>query len=88
MSGEKRSHQKPVPDNLEEIISLEQLATIHKLESFGWELFFVRRSTPKEIIPIMRCPITSECYTAVIDKKGFVVRDHDLIIRQDDRRLH
>ena len=87
MTGEKR-HQKPVPDNLDEIISQEQLATINKLESFGWELFFVRRSTLNEIIPIMRSPMTSECYTAVVDKDGSVIRDHDVLIRGDDTHLH
>ena len=88
MTSEKRQLQKPVPDNLDEIISQEQLATINKLESFGWELFFVRRSTPEEIVPIMRCPISSECYTAVVDKDGSVIRDHGILIREGDKHLH
>ena len=88
MNNDKRNHQKPVPDNMEEIISVEQLATITKLESFGWELFFIRRPDPSAVIPLMKCPLSSECYTAVIDKDGTVVRDHNVLIRSDDRHLH
>ena len=88
MTIEKRNQQKAVPDNLDEIISVEQLATITKLESFGWELFFIRRPDPRTIIPLMKCPLSSECYTAVIDNDGSVIRDHDILIRSDDRHLH
>jgi hypothetical protein len=88
MIHEKRNQQKPIPDNLDEIISVEQLATITKLEAFGWQLFFIRRPTPSTILPLMKCPLSSECYTAVIDKDGSVIRDHNILIRNDDRHLH
>lgn len=88
MNNEKRNQQKPIPDDLEEIISVEQLATITRLETFGWELFFIRRPDRSTIVPLMKCPLSSECYTAVIDKDGSVIRDHDVLIRSGDRHLH
>ena len=88
MSEEKRTKQQAVPDNYNEILSGEQMATITKLESFGWELFFIRRATTQPIIPIMRCPISSECYTAFIDRDGTIKRDHPFTLRSEDRHLH
>jgi hypothetical protein len=86
MQQEKRHHEEPVPNNYDDIVSAAQLATIEKLEAFGWTLFFIRRSA--EVIPILRCPLSSECYTAMVNKDGSVVRNHGLALREGDKRLN
>lgn len=45
MTDEKRDQEKPIPDNLEEILSEFQIMALHRIEGFGWELRFVRRPT-------------------------------------------
>jgi len=77
---EKRTKQNPVPVNLSDYLNKLLFATIKKLQSFGWELFFIRRSDPNEVLTIMHFPSSGE--TAVIEKDGSVVRSHDVYIRK------
>lgn len=43
MDDEKRNSEKPIPDNLDNILSEFQMMALRRIESFGWELQFVRR---------------------------------------------
>ena len=53
MDDEKRDHEKPIPDNLEDILSEFQLMALRRIESFGWELQFVRRPPDHTPIPVI-----------------------------------
>jgi hypothetical protein len=78
---EKRGQQPAVPDNIDAYLNRTQLASIRKLEEFGWELFFIRRSDPDEVLTVMYLPRLGE--TAVIEKDGTVNRAHGVPTRAD-----
>jgi len=40
---EKRKNLAPVPDNLERLLNVQQIRSLHQIENFGWQLHFVRR---------------------------------------------
>lgn len=39
---ERRCGQPPIPDNIDSLLSAEQRMVLSQIESFGWELAFVR----------------------------------------------
>ena len=77
--NEKRVKQPPIPLNKSDILTTLQKATIQRLEGFGWELMFIRRSNPRDIITVMHLPFSNE--TALIEKDGSVNRAHNIIVR-------
>lgn len=78
-SDEKRGKQPAVPDNLRLYLNRAQLASIKKLEDFGWELFFIRRSNPAEMLTVMYLSRSRE--TAVIEQDGTINRAHGVVVR-------
>jgi hypothetical protein len=79
VSNEKRGKQPAIPENLRLYLSRAQLASIKKLETFGWELFFIRRSDPEEMLTVMYLSRSGE--TAVIEQDGTINRAHGVDIR-------
>ncbi len=53
MSDERRLHEQHPGRVLEGKLNAEQLATLHSLESFGWELKFVRMPLFQEPVPVV-----------------------------------
>jgi hypothetical protein len=53
MDKEKRKGDKPVPEHLEEVLSEMQMLALHQVESFGWQLRFVRRPLFQEPVPVV-----------------------------------
>ena len=43
MSEEKRTGDKPIPDDIKRYMNNDQLAELHKIERFGWALVYIRR---------------------------------------------
>ena len=56
MSDEKRSSNKPVPDNINEYLTEAQSAELHHIESFGWTLKYVRRPLFQERVVAVMSP--------------------------------
>jgi hypothetical protein len=52
------------------------------MESFGWELFFIRRANPADAVIVMRLPRSGQ--KAVIEKDGLINMAHELAIRSSD----
>ena len=52
MDVENRIGEKPVPDNLQQMLNELQLLALRRIEGFGWELRFVRRH-PSHPIPVV-----------------------------------
>ncbi len=50
MTTERRKGGKPIPDKLDEVLSPMQMMALRQIESFGWQLRFVRR-------PLFQTPI-------------------------------
>ncbi len=42
MNDEKRTGNKPIPDNVVDYLNTAQLAELHKIEGFGWNVKYVR----------------------------------------------
>jgi len=72
-----------VPPNLSSYLSKEQVATIKKMENFGWKLQFVRRSTPGNVVALMRSPTGEN--TAVVEVDGDLNVDHHVYLRHSSR---
>ncbi len=53
MDQDKRKGMKPVPDNLEEVLSMAQIRTLHSMQGFGWDLQFVRRPLFQETTAVL-----------------------------------
>ena len=53
MDQDKRKGMKPVPDNLEEVLNIAQIRTLHSMERFGWDLHFVRRPLFQETLAVL-----------------------------------
>jgi hypothetical protein len=76
---DKRDNQPPIPDNIKQYLNDAQLVTIGQMESFGWELFFIRRPLFQETLTIMYFPSSGE--TAVIEQDGTFNKAHDVYVR-------
>lgn len=53
MDREKRKGEKPVPDNLNQMLNPVQMSALRQIESFGWQLKFVRRPLFQEPVPVV-----------------------------------
>ena len=53
MDQDKRKGMKPVPDNLEEVLSMAQIRTLNSMGRFGWDLHFVRRPLFQETLAVL-----------------------------------
>lgn len=52
MDREKRIGETPIPDHLENMLNPAQMRALRQIESFGWQLKFVRRPLFQEPVPI------------------------------------
>ncbi len=81
MLTEHRNSAPPIPDNYQQILTDQQLMTLQKVESFGGELWFIRRPLFQDVVPVVKfCDSKSNC-TAVIEEDGFLNKQHNLVIR-------
>jgi hypothetical protein len=79
---DNRGKQPAVPDNPSMYMTRLQLSCIINMESFGWELYFIRRANPAERFVVMHLPGSGK--TAVIEKDGSINMAHGLAIRPTD----
>jgi hypothetical protein len=78
-SVEHRHHEKPIPDDLESMLSTFQVMALHRLESFGWELLFVRREVFHAPIPIVFSDAGNK--VGVLEEDGHINLDLNIKIR-------
>lgn len=75
MDDEKRDQQKPIPDNLDDILSEFQSMALRRIEGFGWELRFVRQRAFHAPTPVI--------YSADGDKIGVLEEDGRINMEPD-----
>ena len=79
MAVDTRNTDDPIPHNWNKRLTDMQVMTINRYESYGWDLWFIRRPRGSDWIPVLRNLHTGD--TAVVDEDGELVSDHGLIIR-------
>jgi len=79
MAIDTRNTEEPIPHNWSRRLTDLQVLTINRYESYGWDLWFIRRPRGQDWIPVLRNLSTGE--TVVVDEEGELVSDHGLIVR-------
>ncbi|MGD9169992.1 MAG: hypothetical protein PVI97_08020 [Candidatus Thiodiazotropha sp.] len=75
-----RRGDKPVPDNLYEVLNNLQVLALQKAEGFGWKLKFVRRPLFQEVVPVITDPSGEKL--GVLETNGEINMHPDTKIRQ------
>jgi hypothetical protein len=75
MDRDKRKRDKPVPDRLEAVLNEMQMLALHQVESFGWQLRFVRKPLFQEPVPVV--------FSAEGDKIGILEEDGRINMEPD-----
>jgi hypothetical protein len=76
---EKRKGEKPIPDNLDDILSDDQTLTLRQIERFGWQLKFVRRPVFQQPIPVVVNADGTQI--GVLEEDGRLNLNHDIKLR-------
>lgn len=76
---EKRNGTKPVPDNFMEFLNHSQLLSLRKVESFGWQLLFIRRPLFLEPTIVVADPDSGR--KAVLEECGKINQQYQIVIR-------
>ena len=79
MAIDTRNTEDPIPHNWSRRLTDLQVLTINRYESYGWDLWFIRRPRGQDWVPVLRNLSTGE--TVVVDEEGELVSDHGLIVR-------
>lgn len=78
---EKRQDILPIPDNLGELLNEHQMQALRHIESFGWQLHFVRRPSSQEPIAVILGPKGDKF--AILERDGRINVTHDLNVRKE-----
>lgn len=70
MDKDKRNRQKPIPDNLRQVLNRKQIEALNVIQSLGWRLKFVRRPLFLEAQPVV--------YNAKFDQVGILDPDGNI----------
>lgn len=79
---EKRKDMASVPNNLDEHLNMQQIHALHQIESFGWQLHFVRRPLFQEPVPVIRSPDGDKF--ATVERDGRINTTPDLASRKEE----
>lgn len=76
---DQRSRVEPIPDDLYRQLTASQIFAIRRIESFGYELRFVRRQGLAEAIPFVQSPSVGT--VGVVEADGRINHQHTHTIR-------
>lgn len=79
MDDEKRHKEKPIPDNLEELLSEFQMMALRRIEGFGWELRFVRWHNLQTPTPVVFSADGNKI--GVLEEDGRINMEPDIKLR-------
>jgi hypothetical protein len=79
MDNEKRHGNEPIPKNLEDWLSQDQLDALKQIGNLGWQLKFIRRPAFKEPIVVVYC--SDDNKIGVLEKDGTIDMNPDITIR-------
>ena len=76
---DKRKGQTPIPTNLKDYLSEEQMMSLNNLSHFGWEIFFIRRPAFKNPVVVL---LNSDGHSiGILGDDGKIQVDPDIVIR-------
>lgn len=76
---DKRHNQEPIPSNLDQFLNQLQIMTLHKIEQFGWHLWFVRRPLFQDVLAVVTDNAHSA--TAILEADGSMNKNHGMVFR-------
>lgn len=79
LKTDRRESAKQLQASMKRLLNDAQLSTLSQIESFGWELRFVRRPPFADPIPVVFD--ASGQQNAVLEKDGTLNPNHGLVIR-------
>ena len=79
MDNDKRTGQKPIPDNIDDWLTPEQKQMLHQIETFGWVLKFIRRPVFQDPIPVLVSDDGKKI--GILEKDGRINMDPDINLR-------
>ena len=82
MQEEKRTAGNPVTENAEDMLNEAQLLVLEKMQRLGWELKFIRRSTPEDIVPVLFHPHSNK--SGILEADGTLNTQPDIRLRETD----
>lgn len=80
MEKDKRTGEKPVPDDFEVELSHPQLLALRQIERFGWTLKFVRRPLFQEQVAVVFSAEGNKI--GLLEKDGRVNLEPDIEVRE------
>ena len=79
MEQDKRKGDKPLPDNIQDYLTTEQLSSLRKIEGFGWQLKFIRRPLFQKAVAVVVNPEGTAI--GILEEDGKVNLDTDIVLR-------
>jgi len=79
VENEKRRNAEPIPRNLEDWLSQDQLDALKQLGNFGWQLKFIRRPAFQD--PIVIIYSRDRDQFGILEKDGKIDTDSGITIR-------
>lgn len=76
----RRGKADAIPANLNQVLSQEQKFMLHRMESCGWRLAFVRRSLFRPPVVVLLNPDRQHYCT--LERNGAAVRDPAIPLRR------
>ena len=80
MSDDKRTGDKPVPDDVKRYMNDTQLALLHKIEGFGWSLKYIRR--PLFLEPVVVVTNADGSSIGILEEDGRLNLEPDVDMRE------
>jgi hypothetical protein len=80
MEQEKRRGEAPIPSDLQNALSVDQLMTLRQIENFGWQLAFVRRPLFQESVIVVATSDNKNI--GVLEETGELNLQAEIKIRQ------
>ena len=76
---DKRKGQVPIPNNLKDYLSEDQIMSLNNLSHFGWEVLFIRRPPFKDTVVVL---LNSDGHSiGILGDDGKTQVDTDIVIR-------
>jgi hypothetical protein len=82
MAKDRRTNQKPVPDDLKKLLNSKQLATFRESRYFGWKLKFVRMPLFQE--PVFVVYNARYGLIGILDPDGHINMELELDVRSTE----